>query len=154
VNRLSAERMYLAKWVVPLLVYVAVSADMLWKESQKTRPEYAILICVLAVVAVIFVVVFKRRMWSLADEVLDGGAFLLVRFGTRQVSINLGNITEVETDAQLGATTVRLRLATPCEFGGVISFLARSTSRNPFAPNPLVEDLIARVSGAHAARAV
>jgi len=154
VNRLSADRMYLAKWALPPLVFVSISAYMLWKESQKVRPEYMILLSVLAVVAVIFVVVFRRRMWSLADEVLDGGTFLLVRFGTRQASINLRNITKVETENQLGATTVRLRLATPCEFGGVVSFLAKSTSRNPFAANQIAEDLIARVSGAHGAGAV
>jgi len=109
VNRLSADRMYLAKWALPPLVFVSISAYMLWKESQKVRPEYMILLSVLAVVAVIFVVVFRRRMWSLADEVLDGGTFLLVRFGTRQASINLRNITKVETENQLGATAVRIR---------------------------------------------
>jgi hypothetical protein len=154
VNRLSADHMYLAKWVLPPLVFVSVSVYMVWKESQKAKPAYVILFVVLAVVAVIFVVIFRRRMWSLADDVLDGGTYLLVRFGSREASINLSNITDVDVDNQLGARTVRLRLATPCEFGGVVSFLAKSTSRNPFASNKIVEDLIARVSGAHGTGAV
>jgi hypothetical protein len=138
--------MYLAKWVFPPVIFVSVSVYILWKESQKANPEYVILFSALAVMAVIFVVVFRRRMWSLADDVLDGGTYLLVRFGTREASINLANITKVDVESQLGATTVRLRLATPCEFGGVVSFLAKSTSRNPFALNVIAEDLIARVN--------
>jgi len=38
------------------------------RKVRRLDPEYMILLSVLAVVAVIFVVVFRRRMWSLADE--------------------------------------------------------------------------------------
>ena len=138
--------MYLAKWVIPLLGFVSVSVYMLWKESQKAKPEYVILYVVLAIMAVVLVLVFKKRMWSLADEVLDGGTYLLVRFGSRESAISLSNIAKVDVDSQLGAATVRLRLATPCEFGEVVSFLAKSTSHNPFALNGIAENLIARVN--------
>jgi hypothetical protein len=139
--------MYFAKWVLPPVGFGSVAVYMFWKESQKAKPEFLILSLVLAFAAIIFIVVFKRRMWTLADEVLDGGTYLLVRFGTKEASINLSNITRVDSESQLGATTVRLRLATPCEFGSAISFLAKSTSRNPFALNGIAEDLIARVQG-------
>jgi len=146
VNRLSADTNYFLKWIAPVLVYCAISAYMLWKESRKESPQFTILIAVLAVVAIIFFVVFKRRMWSLADEVLDGGDYLVVRFGDQQQSISLANVTRVDAENQLGATTVRLRLSVPCEFGSVVSFMAKSTSRNPFALNAVAEDLIARVN--------
>lgn len=136
-----------AKWVLPPLVFVSISAYMFWKESQKSTPHFLILFVSLSILAVVFILVLRKRMWSLADEVLDGGAYLLVRFGSRQASINISDISDIHIEHQIGATTIRLRLATPCEFGEAVSFLAISSSRNPSAPNKIAEDLIARVQG-------
>ena len=146
-NRLSADRMYLAKWVLPAVVFVSVSVYMLWKERGKAKPGYLILSAALAVMAVVFVVMFKRRMWNLADDVLDGGTYLLVRFGAREASINLSDITNVEAENRLGATTVRLRLALVLRVWhrGIVP--RESTSCNPFAVNRIAEDLIGRVGG-------
>jgi len=147
-NRLSADHMYLAKWVLPTLAFIFVTVRMLESESKRARPQFAVLSAVIIGVGVIFVFVFKKRMWSLADEVLDGGDCLLVRFGQKQERVGLSNISDIHLESHLGATTVRLQLSAPSEFGAVISFLAKSESRNPFAANAVAEDLVARVRGA------
>jgi len=135
-------------------MFAGCAAYMFWKESHKGRHDYLMLTSVLAVAAIILFVVFKKRMWSLADEVLDGGTYFIVRSGARNVTINLENITNVEAEGGFGATTVRFRLAIPCELGDVVSFLAKSTSRNPFAVNTIVEDLMSRVNRAHSVKAI
>jgi hypothetical protein len=148
VNRLSANHMYLAKWVLPTLTFIFVTAWMFESESKRLKPDFAVLAAVTIGVGVIFVFVFKKRMRSFADEVLDGGDYLLVRFGRRQERVSLTNVSDIHLESQFGATTVRLQLSVPCEFGAVISFLAKSVSRNPFAPNPVAEDLVARIRAA------
>ena len=136
---------YFTKWVLPVLLYLGTSGYMLWKESQKVAPDFVILYSVLLVVAVIFIIVFKKQIWSLADEVLDGGDHLIVRFGTKTQNIPFTNIIDANAVNRFGATTVTLRLSVPCDFGNKISFLAKSESRNPFASNPIAEGLLARI---------
>ena len=77
--------------------------------KREGQPGYLILSAALAVMAVVFVVMFKRRMWNLADDVLDGGTYLLVRFGAREASINLSDITNVEAEQVRGDDGFDLR---------------------------------------------
>jgi hypothetical protein len=136
--------MSLAKWVLPTFAFGFVTVVMAFKEAHKVKPDFPVLVSVLAVLAVILVVVFKKSIWVLADEVLDGGDYLLVRFGKKQQHVSISNVANVDVENQLGATTVRLQLSVPCEFGSVITFLAKSTSRNPFQPSAVAADLAAR----------
>jgi hypothetical protein len=50
---------------------------MLWKESQKSKPQYVIPGLTLLILAGIGFAVFKKRMWSLADDIVDSGDYLL-----------------------------------------------------------------------------
>jgi hypothetical protein len=61
--------------------------------------------------------------------------------------MNISNLAKVDVENQLGATTVRLQLSVPCDFGSVIAiaFLAKSASRIPFEPNAVAAKLTARV---------
>jgi hypothetical protein len=120
---------------------------MLVREASKAQPHFATLAAVLVIFAVILLIVFTRMrrelgLVGLADEVLDGGDYLVVRFGKKRRQISMSNVADVAVERGIG-TTVRLRLSTPCEFGTVISFLA--SYRNPSEPNQVAEDLIARV---------
>jgi hypothetical protein len=137
--------MYLAKWVVPTVVFSFITVMMVFKEAHKVKPNFPILLWALAVLAIVLIVVFKKSIWVLADEVLDGGDYLLVRFGKKQQHVNISNVAKVDVENQLGATTVRLQLSAPGDFGPVIAFLAKSTSRNPFQPNAVAAELAARV---------
>jgi len=145
VIRISAINMYLAKWVVPTVTFGFVTVVMAFKEAQKVKPNFPSLLLAFAVLVVVLIVVFKKSIWVLADEVLDGGDYLLVCFGKKQQHVNISNVAKVDAENQLGATTVRLRLSVPCDFGSEIAFLAKSTSRNPFQPNAVAEKLAARV---------
>jgi hypothetical protein len=73
-RRISGTRyMPFFKYVLPLAMYAGVCAWMLSDESKKPHPDYPTLAVTFAIVGFIMVVVFKRRMWGLADQVLDGG---------------------------------------------------------------------------------
>ena len=128
-------------------MFLGVAALHVLKEAQKSKPQYVILSVALLILAAIGFAVFKKRMWSLADDIVDCGDYLLVRFGEKEQPIYFSNITKVDVESHFGATTVRLRLSVPSQFGTVVSFLARQTSRNPFKPNAVAEELISRVNG-------
>ncbi len=90
---------------------------------------------------VILAIVFKRRMWGLADEVLDGGDHLVIRRGKREARIEPANASEVSVDSG-PPTIVTLQLRLTSEFGANVSFLPNPTSRNPLATSSIAEDLV------------
>src|ERR1700674_2583324 len=54
---------------------------------------------------------WKRTIWLLADEVLDGGDYLLVRNHTVEEHVSLTNIMNVSTTSRFGSyTKITLRL--------------------------------------------
>jgi hypothetical protein len=66
-KRISGTRfMPFFKYVLPLAMYAGVCAWMLSDESKKPRPDYPTLVVALAILGVIMVVAFKRRMWALS----------------------------------------------------------------------------------------
>ena len=140
------------KYVVPLAMYAGVCAWMLSDESKKPHPDYPTLAVTFVIVGVIMVVVFKRRMWGLADQVLDGGDHLVIRRGKRQARIELANVSGVSLDSG-PPTKVTLQLKVPSEFGPKISFVPNPTSRNPLATSSIAEDLVQRVRQLNADRA-
>ena len=117
---------------------------MLSDENKKPHPDYPTLAVTLATLGIILNVVFKRRMWGLADEVLDGGDYVVIRRGKREARVELANISEVSVDSGL-PTKVTLQLRLPSEFGAKVSFLPNPTARNPLATSSIAEDLVQRV---------
>ena len=69
----GTSHMPLLKYALPAVMYAAVCAWMLSDESKKPHPDYQTLAITLFILGVILAVVLKRRIWGLADEVLDGG---------------------------------------------------------------------------------
>lgn len=132
------------KYVLPWAMYAAVCVWMLSDESKKPRPDYPTLAIALVILGVIMALVFKRRMWGLADEVLDGGDHLVIRRGKREARVELANVSEVSLDSG-PPTKVTLQLKLPSEFGAKISFVPNPTSRNPLATSSIAEDLVQRV---------
>ena len=107
-------------------------------------------------VAPIVVLAFGLLLWwllasDLADEVVDMGEYLVVRRGTLEDKIYLKNIVNIDTSTNVNPPRMTIRLAQPSRFGRLVSFSPKSPPTiNPFAANPLVEELITR---AHQARA-
>ena len=144
-KRISGTRhMPLLKYALPAVMYAAVCAWMLSDESKNPHPDYQTLAITLVILGVILAVVLKRRIWGLADEVLDGGDYLVFRRDKREARVELANVSEVSVDSG-PPTKVTLQLRLPSEFGAKVSFLPNPTSRNPLATSSIAEDLVRRV---------
>jgi hypothetical protein len=95
-------------------------------------------------IAVIAFLIMKKALWSLVDEVQDGGDFLLVRKGSEEERIPLSNVMNVSASTN-NPPRILLRLVKPGRFGNEIAFIAPGQRTfNPFAKHPVVEDLIVR----------
>lgn len=91
----------------------------------------------------------KKVIWDLADEVEDHGDSLRVRKGGEEERIPLGNIMNVNASTNMSPQRITLRLVRPGRFGAEVAFIpAMQFSFNPFAKNPVAEDLIVRVDRA------
>ncbi len=98
---------------------------------------------------VIGFVIFRKLVWDLADEVCDGGDFLIVRRGSVEDRVQLADIMNVSISQFSNPPRLSLRLRKPGKFGDEIVFSPPRTSVfNPFARNPVAEDLIKRVDRA------
>ncbi|GAB3386223.1 hypothetical protein [Lysobacter fragariae] len=94
-------------------------------------------------------VLFRMLFWNLADEVRDGGAFLIVRKGGVEERVQLANVMNVAMSQFTNPRRITLRLRTPDKLGDEIVFIPKSTFQlNPFARNPVAEALIQRVDRA------
>jgi hypothetical protein len=99
--------------------------------------------------AVFGFVLMRKLVWDLADEVHDGGDFLLIRKGAEEERVPLGNIMHVNASTNMNPQRVTLRLVKPGKFGPEVSFaLPARFSFSPFARHPVAEDLIVRVDRA------
>jgi len=78
----------------------------------------------------------------------------VVRNGSEEERIPLGNIMNVSASTNTNPPRITLRLVRPGRFGADVSFSPSSRiSFNPFAKNPVAEDLIVRVDKARLGRA-
>ena len=89
---------------------------------------------------------FRKLIWDLADEVRDGGDYLLIRRGEIEERVPLSNVMNVSLSQFTNPRRLTLRLRKPGKFGDEVVFVpASSFSFSPFARNPVAEDLIHRV---------
>lgn len=107
--------------------------------------------CIMAIVGF---VLFKKLLWDLVDEVYDCGDYLLVRNKGEEEQIPLHNIMNVSLSMHVNPPRLTLRLARPGKFGSEVAFSpVFKFSLNPFARNPIADDLIVRVDAARVKRA-
>jgi hypothetical protein len=86
----------------------------------------------------------KKIIFDLADEVTDGGDFLVVRFGDTQERIALSNIMNVSYSVLINPPRVTLTLREACRFGKDVSF-SPPINWVPFSKSPVITELIERV---------
>jgi hypothetical protein len=92
----------------------------------------------------------KRYLWDRADEVLDGGDFLLVKKGRQEERVALADIASVSASAYVNPPRITLKLRTPGRFGEQIAFTpAGPLLQSPFAKIAVAEELVVRVDRAH-----
>jgi hypothetical protein len=112
-----------------------------WKQ-----PPFIILLLLMAAFGYFL---YRKLIWDLADEVRDGGSFLLVYKGSVEVRVPLANVMNVSMNQFSNPKRLTLRLRTPCALGDEIVFMPKLLSAfNPFARNPIAEDLMRRVDNA------
>jgi hypothetical protein len=97
--------------------------------------------------------VMKNLVWDLADEVKDGGDYLLVRRGSEEERVELADIVNVSASVLVNPPRITLRLSHAGRFGDEIAFSPKTPMRlNPFARNDVADDLIVRVDHARCKR--
>jgi hypothetical protein len=89
---------------------------------------------------------------NLANEVFDGGEFLLVRFRNQEDRIPLSNIYDV-VGISGRIPQISLMLDTPCRFGAEVSFIPNATSTPQSVMDRIAEDLLVRAEKARSGHA-
>jgi hypothetical protein len=89
---------------------------------------------------------FRKLLWDLADEVRDGGNYLLVRRGSVEERIALASVMNVDSSQFTNPRRITLRLRSASKLGDQIVFIPKTSFQlNPFARNPVAEALILRI---------
>lgn len=98
-------------------------------------------------------ILMKNLIFDLVDEVYDDGDSLVVKKGSEEERIALSDIMNVSASMMTNPPRISLRLVTPGQFGQEIVFSpVRQFTLNPFAKNPIAEDLIVRIDQARMRR--
>jgi hypothetical protein len=134
------KRIFPAFWlgIVGLFAIGGIVSGEAWQQPQ--------FIAIPVIMVVFGFFLFRKLVWDIADDVRDGGAFLLVRKGKIEERIRLDNVMNVSLSQFTNPRRISLRLRTPGKLGDEIVFIPRSTFQlNPFARNPVAEKLMVRV---------
>ena len=148
-QRISSRMTFFSKVIFPLIWFGFLglfAVITLFVQKLKDGPPMAMMVAPV-IMAVLGFLVMKKLVWDLADEVLDGGDFLVVRFGREEDRIPLSNIINVSYTEWVSPAKVTLALRIPSKFGHDISFSPPARFL-PFAKSPIVADLIRRVDAA------
>jgi len=145
-EKISYGGTFFFKVVFPGFWFVFLTAFMLIGVFRNDRSQ-AMFVIQPVLMMVFGFFLFHKMVWDLADEVRDGGSFLLVRKGSVKQRVLLANVMNVSMSQFSNPKRLTLRLRTPCEFGDEIVFIPRLPlfRLNPFARNAVAEDLIRRV---------
>lgn len=152
-QRISSSFTYFNKWVFPLAWFGFLGFFIYQSVQDGLIDSDPVFVVVPLGMAVVGVLVMRKLAWDLADSVDDCGSYLLVRKGGIEERIDLANVMNVNASTFQNPPRITLRLATPGRIGKNVSFSPRSRlSLNPFAPNPVAEDLMERVHRARSGR--
>ncbi len=141
------------KRVVPVL-WAGVLAVLLATSIASREPAAIVMAGVgLAVIGGLALVILKRLVWDLADEVQDYGDYLVVRRGDEEERIPLANIVKVDGTRFVNPPRVTLCVAPATRFGEEIAFMPVMKFKfNPVAKDAIVTELSGRVDLARARR--
>jgi len=148
-TRISSQRTFFMKRIFPLIFVAIMLVPVgLFFGVQRNPPPVQILILPVLMLPVLYVIM-RKLVWDLADEVYDGGDYLLVKYGDQEERIPLANIMNVSATLMVNPPRVTLRLVKPGRFGKEVTFTpVRPMTLNPFSRNGVADDLIERVDKA------
>jgi hypothetical protein len=147
-TRISSGRTFFMKKVFPFLFLAIMAVPVMIGFNVPGHLPLPVFIVPLVMLPVLFVIM-RKLVWDLADEVYDGGDYLLVKSGDKEERIPLSNIMNVSSTLMVNPPRITLRLVAPGRFGKEVSFTpVKPFSLNPFAGNEVAESLIERVDKA------
>jgi hypothetical protein len=151
-KRISSRSIFFAKYIFPVVWFGFLGfflfTVLVTYKNEGGPPLGAIIVPILMGVFGYFMM--KKMVWDLADEVLDAGDSLIVRFGRDQERIPLSNIINVSYAYLMSPAHVTLTLREAGRFGDEVSFAA-PTKFMPFAKSQDIVGLIRRVDAARRA---
>jgi len=154
-KQISSKSLFFTKKIFPLLwfgflIFFVIQA--IKSGAYEKDPMFLIVPCIMAVFGFLLM---KKIVWDLVDEVYDCGDSLIVKGHGVEERIPLVNIMNVSASTNMNPPRITLRLVKPGRLGAEISFSpAAPFTLNPFAKNPISEDLIVRVDKARMKRAL
>lgn len=152
--KISSGNLWLFKKVFPVVWFGFLIVFVWVTLSSSAGREDLLFLGAPLLMAVIGYAVMKKLIWDLADEVYDGGDFLLVKKRGQEDRILLSNVMNVSASTSTNPPRIALRLVSPSLFGSEIAFSpVTGFTLNPFAKNKIAEDLIIRVDQARSKRA-
>ena len=87
---------------------------------------------------------FKKMVWDLADEVIDAGELLIFRKGGKEQRVNFRDIINISYAQMSSPERVVIHTRVEGPLGKELAF-SLPMRFNPFAKNPLVNELIYRM---------
>lgn len=140
-TRISKTSFWL-KWAFPLAWFGAALYFPIWHiVLGDIRPEVLIVPIGLIIVGLL---IMKFVIWNLADEVHDGGDYLLFRNGSSKQKVWFQDIEDVNYNGILSPPRVTVTSRKSGPLGKKLHFQGPLTF-NPFAKPPLIQDLFARI---------
>jgi hypothetical protein len=138
--------------VIWLVVMAFTTATALLSGAVENVPLFSIIACLAALAGFFLFWKLEDWLWNVADEVYDGGDFLVVRYRGEEENVPLSDIASVIVTNRpftKAPARIMLRLAHPGRFGGKIVFWPKTTiDDNLLATSKVGEDLIVRVNKA------
>lgn len=151
-KHISSRNTFFQKRVLPPLLFCVLALGVILPltltRGSPHAPPWPVFAAPLAVMVIIYVVL-RKLVFDLADEVVDEGDALRVRFGEEEERIPLAEIINVSYSGITNPPRITLTLRAAGRFGREVTFSPRQGFLSPlFRPNPLVNELIERVDAA------
>jgi hypothetical protein len=152
-KRISSKATYALKRLFPMLWFGVLLASVIVAGAAGVWRLQPALLLVPLLMGLIGLVVMKAVIWDLADEVYDCGDYLLVKSRGIELQVPLAGIINVNSTVAMNPPRITLRLADAGALGAEIVFApVRRFSFNPFARNPIADELVLRVDRARRQR--
>jgi hypothetical protein len=150
-KRISSRSTFFNKKVFPAVWFGFLDCFILLAIRAPQKDSMILVVPILMGVFGFFLM--KKLVWNLVDEVYDCGDHLLVRNRGDEDEVALSNIMNVSASVFVNPPRITLRLVNAGKFGNEIAFSPPSRFvLNPFAKDPVSEDLIIRVDQARSKR--
>lgn len=151
-RRISSRNTFFVKRVLPPLLFgvlaLGVALPFALTRGDPHAPPWPVFVVPTAVMVIVYAVL-KKLVFDLADEVVDEGDALRVRFGKEEERIPLAQIINVSYAGLTNPPRITLTLRAAGRFGREVTFSPQQGFLSPlFRPNPLVNELIERVDAA------